>query len=214
MFTGLIEAMGRVESAADAPAGRRLAIDLPALRASLAVGDSVAVNGCCLTATALGERTAHFELGPETLRRTNLGFLEAGDAVNLERAVAAGGRLGGHFVQGHIDGLGVVRSRRLEGECETVWFDCGDLAGGVTTKGSVAVDGVSLTVCEVDEAGFSVMLIPYSLANTTLGSRPVGAKVNIETDILGKYVLRALDQMLSKGRSEVVTRLRAAGILE
>jgi riboflavin synthase len=214
VFTGLVEAMGTVASTADAPAGRRLAIDLPDLLASLEVGDSVAVNGCCLTVTALGDRTACFEVGPETLRRTNLGRLEAGRVVNLERAVAAGARMGGHFVQGHVDGVGAVRSRRREGECDIVWFDCGDLAGGLVTKGSVAVDGVSLTVCEVDEAGFSVMLLPYSLAKTTLGSVPIGEAVNVETDVLGKYVLRALDQMLSQGRSDLVQRLRAAGILE
>lgn len=211
MFTGLVEGMGRIEQLSNAASGRRLVIDVAALRDGLAIGDSVAMNGCCLTVVALGECTADFEAGPETLERTNLGRLQVGDFVNLERSLLADGRMGGHIVQGHVDGVGRVRSRRRDGDWEFVWFECGELARQLVPKGSVAVDGVSLTVCEASNDAFSVMLIPHTMASTTLGLRPVGSIVNIETDILGKYVHRMLGNLLAEGAGPLVERIRAAG---
>jgi riboflavin synthase len=191
MFTGLVEALGTVARIAEESQGARLAISAPFVD-ELVIGESVAINGCCLTVVSKGP-DADFQAGPETLRRTNLGELRAGDRVNLERALPANGRLGGHIVQGHVDGVGTVRSRKRDGEWETIWFTAGDLAAQMVSKGSVAVDGVSLTVVDVANDAFSVALIPHTLAATTIGSREVGATVNIETDILGKYVMRMLE---------------------
>jgi riboflavin synthase len=160
---------------------------------TLHVGGSLAVNGACLTVVAHDARTCRFQAGPETLRRTNLGELTAGDRVNLERSLRLGDRLGGHLVQGHIDGLGRIASRDRQGDWELVWFSCpAELAAQMVSKGSVAVDGVSLTLVDVTADGFSVALIPHTLEHTTLGFKRPGASVNLETDIIGKYVWKCL----------------------
>lgn len=208
MFTGLVETVGTLKTTRDEESGRRLTIELSPLREGLALGDSVAINGCCLTVIELSENGATFEAGPETLKRTNLGALQTGDHVNLERALAAGARLGGHIVQGHVDGTATIASRAREGEWDIVWFKCGELARSMVTKGSVAVDGVSLTVCDVTSDSFSVMLIPHTLAVTTLGEKKTGAVVNIENDILGKYVLKMVEQLLGSDRDTLVQKLR------
>jgi riboflavin synthase len=188
MFTGLVETLGTVRLLFPEGAGRLLAIEAD-FAGDLESGESVAVNGACLTVVAHDVETCRFQAGPETLARTNLGELRPGDRVNLERALCLGDRLGGHLVQGHIDGLGRIAERRRDGEWETVWFDCPrELADQMVSKGSVAVDGVSLTVVDVAETGFSVALIPHTLANTTLGFKGTGATVNLETDLLAKYV--------------------------
>jgi riboflavin synthase len=190
MFTGLVEAMGTVQRL-DHPFGdfesADLVVEIP-FATELAVGDSVAIDGCCLTVVAAIGHAVKFQCGPETLKRTTLGRRVPGDAVNLERALRADQRLGGHFVQGHIDGTGEVVRRDRSGEWEIVWFKVGGLMSEIVSKGSVAVDGVSLTVVETNAEAFSVMLIPHTLAVTTLGRRPVGSFVNIETDVLAKYV--------------------------
>jgi riboflavin synthase len=192
MFTGLVEALGSVDRVDVEGDGRALVIGAP-LSAELAMGESVAINGACLTVVARDERTYRFQAGPETLRRTNLGELKPGDRVNLERALRVGDRLGGHLVQGHVDGLGHIASRRRQGEWDLVWFSCpADLAEQTVPKGSVAVDGVSLTVVDVTAEGFSVALIPHTLAQTTLGFKTPGASVNLETDVLAKYVWKCL----------------------
>jgi riboflavin synthase len=192
MFTGLVETLGSVERVEIESDGRALVIAAP-FSAELARGESVAINGACLTAVARDERTARFQAGPETLQRTNLGELNPGDRVNLERALRVGDRLGGHLVQGHVDGLGRIASRRRQGDWEVVWFSCqAELAEQMVSKGSVAVDGVSLTVVEVTADGFSVALIPHTLAQTTLGFKLPGACVNLETDVLAKYVWKCL----------------------
>ncbi len=161
----------------------------PDITAELTIGQSVAVNGACLTVIACDAETCSFQLGPETLQRTNLGDLRPGDRVNLERALRLSDRLGGHLVQGHVDGIGYVLQRSTEGEWATVWFRCSsELAAQMAPKGSVAVDGVSLTVVQVGEDRFSVALIPHTLAHTTLGFKETGAAVNLETDLLAKYV--------------------------
>ena len=193
MFTGLVEALGCVACVEPDGAGRLLAVAEPRLAAELAVGESVAVNGACLTVVHRDGDTFRFQAGPETLRRTNLGELAPGDRVNLERSLRLSDRLGGHLVQGHVDGLGHIALRERQGDWEVVWFSCpAELAAQMVPKGSVAVDGVSLTLVEVEAERFSVALIPHTLANTTLGFKPVGAAVNLETDILAKYVGKLL----------------------
>jgi riboflavin synthase len=193
MFTGLVEALGQVRQAQAEGAGRLLAVAAP-FAAELAVGESVAVNGACLTVVARDRDTCRFQLGPETLLRTNLGELQPGDGVNLERALRVSDRLGGHLVQGHVDGLGTVLRRERQGDYEFVAFGCAaELTRQMVPKGSVAVDGVSLTLVDVAAAEFSVMLIPHTLAATTLGRKGPGARVNLETDLLAKYVCKALE---------------------
>lgn len=199
MFTGLIEGKGVVVSLEDETAGVRVVVEAPVEictddpRDARRVGDSVAIDGCCLTAVAVEGRRWSFQAGPETLAKTTLGRRVVGNAVNLERPLPAGGRLGGHFVQGHVDGVGVVAAIERDVEWVTMWFTLNDeLASQLVPKGSVAVDGVSLTVVDVEVERFSVALIPHTLDATTLGDRDVGDAVNIETDILGKYVQRFL----------------------
>lgn len=196
MFTGLIEALGTVRRVEAEGPGQHLVVEALALARQLSVGESVAVNGACLTVVGHGAGTCRFQVGPETLRRTNLGALVPGDRVNLERALRLGDRLGGHLVQGHVDGLGRIAERLRQGDWELVWFSCpADLAEQMVPKGSVAVDGVSLTLVEVAADRFSVALIPHTLACTTLGFKPLGAAVNLETDLLAKYVWKCLGRM-------------------
>jgi riboflavin synthase len=193
VFTGLIESLATVEDVQDDGTGRDLVLAAPELAHELALGESVAVNGVCLTVVARDERTCRFQAGPETLARTNLGELGPGDQVNLERALRLGDRLGGHLVQGHVDGVGRILDRQREGDWEKVWFSCPvELATQMVSKGSIAVDGISLTLVDVAADRFSVALIPHTLAHTTLGLKPVGATVNLETDLLAKYVARQL----------------------
>lgn len=195
MFTGLVETLATVRRVEAEDAGRRLLIDAPPIAPTARIGDSIAVNGACLTVVARDGSLLHFQAGPETLRRTNLGDLQPGDRVNLERPLCLAGRLGGHIVQGHVDGMGHIADRQRQGEWETVWFACpAELAMHMVPKGSVAVDGVSLTLVDVMADRFSVALIPHTLAQTTLGFKPVGATVNIETDILAKYVAKLVNR--------------------
>jgi riboflavin synthase len=194
MFTGLIEGQGAVQ--AILPEGEAIRVEIDAgesISAGLSIGDSVSINGCCLTVVELSGTVAAFQAGTETLSKTNLGRLQPGDPVNLERSLPVDGRLGGHFVQGHVDGVGEVASINRDGEWVTMWFGIPvGLAKFLVPKGSVAVDGISLTVVNVESSRFSVALIPHTLEVTTLGVRNVGDPVNIETDILGKYVERLL----------------------
>jgi riboflavin synthase len=193
MFTGLIEALGTVRHSEAEGAGRRLSVAEPRLAAELTIGESVAVNGACLTVVARDAESLAFQIGPETLERTNLGALQVGDRVNLERSLSLADRLGGHFVQGHVDGLGRIASRERQGEWELVWFTSPPvLAAQMVSKGSITVDGISLTLVDVRPDAFSVALIPHTLANTTLGWKPPGATVNLETDLLAKYVWKCL----------------------
>jgi riboflavin synthase len=193
MFTGLVEALGRVERVADEGAGRRLTIAWPGLEAPLALGESVAVNGCCLTVVRAEGPGFDVQAGPETLLRTNLGAARAGDALNLERALRVGDRLGGHFVQGHVDTTAALRARRPEGEWEFLAFAVDPAwTPYMVPKGSVAVDGVSLTLVTVAPDGFSVMLIPHTLQATTLGALAPGSRVNVETDMLARHVAKLI----------------------
>jgi riboflavin synthase len=192
MFTGLVESLGTVTRAEDTGAGRRLAVRDP-IGPRLAVGESVAVNGVCLTVVETRGEEFAFEVGPETLLRTNLGGLRTGDRVNLERALRVGDRLGGHFVQGHVDAVGTIDRRDRNGDWEDVWFRCpAELTRLMVPKGSIAVDGISLTLVNVEAERFSVMLIPHTQAVTTLGFKKVGDPVNLEADMLARHVAKLL----------------------
>jgi riboflavin synthase len=202
MFTGLVEGMGRVsELRPEGEAALRVAIEVPqAMRGAATIGESVAINGCCLTVVEFTDAVWSFQAGDETLSRTNLGGLEIGTLVNLERSLRADARLGGHFVQGHIDGTGTVRAIGRDGEWVRMEFGVPpELSRLMVTKGSVAVDGVSLTLVDVEPEWFSVALIPHTLEATTLGGRREGDVVNIEADILGKYVMKLLSHVAPGG---------------
>lgn len=196
MFTGLIEALGQVEAVAQQPPGMRLTVRHADMARQLSRGESVAVDGVCLSVVEAAADCFAFDVGPETLARTTLGGLQPGHVVNLERALRVGDRLGGHWVQGHVDGVGRILSRQTQGEWQVVWFETPPLlTRQMVVKGSVAVDGVSLTIVDLHRDRFSVMLIPHTLQQTTLGRKQVGDRVNLETDILAKYVQRLLTGM-------------------
>jgi len=197
MFTGIVEHLATVYGVDTGDAGRDLTLTAPPFAGEVKVGDSIAVNGVCLTAVACDAGLLRFQIGPETLKRTNLEELVPGDFVNLERAVRLSDRLGGHLVQGHVDGVGRVADRQRQGDWETVWFSCtAELTRHMVPKGSIAIDGVSLTLVDVTADSFSVALIPHTLEKTTLGFKPVGAAVNLETDVLAKYVEKLLASRL------------------
>lgn len=194
MFTGLVEFLGSVESKSDnGQGGLHLVISEATVSPQLAIGESVAVNGVCLTVVERGANTFQFQVGPETILKSNLGKLNAGDRVNLERSLRVGARLGGHFVQGHVDGVGSIVERLQQGEWEIVRFQCPkEMTCLMVPKGSIAVDGISLTLVDVGDDFFTVMLIPHTLANTTLGFKKVGDAVNLEADMLAKHVQKLL----------------------
>lgn len=190
MFTGIVEERGRVV----ARRGSRLVIEAGATREGTDLGSSLAVNGVCLTAVGIDGERVSFDLGPETLARSALGDLQTDDQVNLERPMRLNGFVGGHLVLGHVDGLGLVTAVETDGETARIrveWQDAA-LAPLLIPKGSVAVDGVSLTVASLDRGAFEVMVIPHTLECTTLGRLKPGRRVNLEMDVIGKYVLRAL----------------------
>lgn len=216
MFTGLIQHIGRLLSSAATPGGGAvLRIDIGPLAGGAKLGDSIAIEGCCLTLARLDGARADFDAVPETLRRTTLGELAAGTAVNLEASLRADAKLGGHFVQGHVDGVARVE-RIAEGGRWAEWhFQLEDraLAAQIVEKGSIAIDGISLTVagCDATAGTFWVALIPETLARTTIAGKKKNARVNIETDILGKYVLAALDARLPKKSGLSIEKLRELG---
>lgn len=194
MFTGIVEELGRVvEVTPLADESARIVVHGPAVTSDTRPGDSIAVNGVCLTAVTVADAAFSADVMAETLRRSALGGLRVGDRVNLERPMPADGRFGGHIVQAHVDGVGRIRARKPSANWEVVEIDLpGQLARYLVEKGSITVDGVSLTVVEVHDepAWFSVSLIPTTLAETTLGSRAVGDPVNLEVDVIAKYVER------------------------
>ncbi len=189
MFTGLVEEMGTVRERVPSAAGARMVIGCGVVREGLAIGDSVAVNGVCLTVVQMTDDTFAVDCVEETLRRTSVGDREAGDTVNLERAMRLGDRLGGHMVQGHVDGTGTVRGITGEGDGVLMSIACpNDVLRYVVEKGSVTVDGVSLTVASREPDGFTIALIPYTMQVTTLGANALGRRVNLEADVVAKYV--------------------------
>jgi riboflavin synthase len=193
MFTGIVRELGRVTAVEGGEDGVQLVVAAPATAGEAAIGDSVSVNGVCLTVTDATNGSLSFDAVPETLHRSSLGRLAPGHAVNLEPALRAGEPLGGHYVQGHVDGVAAIRRSDPEGDGRRVWIDMPkELRRYLVEKGSVAVEGVSLTVADLDEDGFAVALVPHTLAATTLGARGPGDEVNIEVDVLAKYVERLL----------------------
>jgi riboflavin synthase len=189
MFTGLVEEVGTIAAISPIGTGARVAIRARVVREGLAIGDSIAVNGACLTAIELHPDGFVIDAVAETLRRTTLGDAQPGDRVNLERALALGGRLGGHLVQGHIDGTGAVASAIRDGEAVKLRVEAPKaLMRYIVEKGSIAVDGVSLTVAARDATGLTIALIPHTVAVTTLGPERVGGRVNLEVDLVAKYV--------------------------
>jgi riboflavin synthase len=193
VFTGLVRERGIVAETNGAADGVRLVVSAPETAAGTQIGDSVAVDGVCLTAVAVRDGRLAFDAVPETLARTTLGALAVGSPVNLEPALRAGDPLGGHYVQGHVDGVGAVRSVEAEGDGRRVSFAApAALLRYIVEKGSIAVQGTSLTVAAVDEAGFEVALIPHTLEATTLGALVPEQPVNLETDVLAKYVEKLL----------------------
>ncbi len=187
MFTGIVEEVGTVAEASPA----RLTVQAATVLDDLKIGDSICVNGACLTATDTNTKDFTVDVVPETLRRTNLGQLSPRDPVNLERSMKADGRFGGHIVQGHVDGTGTVEEIAIDGEAWLVRFAAPQsIMRYVVTKGFVAVDGASLTVVDCLDRGFTVTIIPYTRENTVFGAREVGDVVNLEVDIMAKYVER------------------------
>lgn len=195
MFTGIVEELGHVVSLAHGPDSAVVRIRGPLVTADAAPGASIAVNGICLTVVELDADSFCVDVMAETLRRTCLGELTPGSPVNLERALAVGDRLGGHIVQGHVDGTGTILARQPGDRWEVVTISLpGELARYVVEKGSITVDGVSLTIAGLDDVSFQVSLIPTTLALTTLGTKQVGEPVNLEVDVLAKYVERLLGE--------------------
>jgi riboflavin synthase len=214
MFTGLIEAVCEVQgfSFIDASQGATLAVDLRRLAEDCHPGDSIAVNGVCLTVTRLQASTAVFGLSPETLTRSTLAKVKPRSKVNIERAMQASDRFGGHFVQGHIDGTGRITSIKRLGEFADIEFAVAtDLLDQIVPKGSVAVDGISLTIAHIGPEGFGVAAIPETLNRTTLGAARIGDGVNIEVDLVVKIVRRQLEAILPKQRPLTMERLRELG---
>jgi len=203
MFTGIVEEVGRVRHVVSGSISGEIAINASTVLEGTKLGDSIAVNGVCLTVTRLLKDGFTADVMPETLRRTNLGSLKAGDSVDLERAMAAGGRFGGHIVSGHIDGTGSIKSMRNEGNA--VWVTIGaapEILALIVEKGSICIDGISLTVAAVSDTDFSVSVIPHTGSETILLKKKAGDIVNLENDIIGKYVQRLLHPQPAPGEQK------------
>jgi riboflavin synthase len=202
MFTGLVETVGEVAEIKPTPSGVRLRLTT-GLSAMLTPGDSLAVNGVCLTVISADGNGVHMDVSPETLRVSTLGTLKRGAAVNLERPMRADARVGGHFVQGHVDATGTIEDLRQDGDCwwVTVRFPP-SLAAQIVRKGSIAIDGISLTVAGVDDRRLDVQIVPFTWEHTNLKAAKVNDPVNLECDMLGKYVLRAIEVSTKTGRRE------------
>jgi len=207
MFTGIIEKKAQVKALRPQPGGARIVIDLEELAEGTKLGDSISVNGACLTVDDLSGSVASFDAVAVTLRRTALGRLAPGDPVNLERALRVGDRLGGHFVQGHVDGVGsIVRRTKSAGEYLLHVAAPRELTDQMIEKGSVAIDGISLTIASLADGSLMLAIIPHTLEKTTLGDKPDGSPVNIEADVLGKYIRKLLGRGSPGGLSEEFLR--------
>ena len=193
MFTGIIEEMGTVKALRREAGAARLSLSAATVLDGTALGDSICVNGVCLTVVEIGKNEFSADVAVETLRVTNLGELKTGARVNLERALQLSARIGGHLVSGHVDAVGRIREKRDEGNGWRIFFDAPEtVIRYIIKKGSIAIDGISLTVADVDRAGFSIAMIPHTAKLTTLGFKAAGDSVNLESDIIGKYVERLL----------------------
>jgi riboflavin synthase len=215
MFTGLIEDLGTLQDVRTGADQASLTVVTGLPMSELTLGESIAVNGVCLTVTALGDGAFSADVSPETLKCTSLGSLSRGSRVNLERALRLSDRLGGHLVTGHVDGLARIAERRLEGNAWLFRFQAAsEVSSLLVAKGSVTIDGISLTVNEVSENSFSLAVIPHTLKMTTLQEREVGDEVNVETDLIGKYVAKFLqDTPAEKSRSVTMETLAKHGFL-
>ena len=200
MFTGLVEDIGTIKSNQNNPAGKRIVIETALPTEEIKLGDSVAIDGVCLTVIQIEGKRLHFDVSQESLLRSTLGEKKVSDKVHLERALRLSDRLGGHIVQGHVDGVGQITKLTPRGEATQIDFACPAKVGKyLIEKGSVAIDGISLTVNERSDESFSVVLIPHTLEKTTLGSKGVGGKVNLEIDLIAKYVERLLGHTQQSG---------------
>ena len=212
MFTGLIEAVCKVKSVRRSGRAMLLSIDLDNLADDCKIGDSIAVNGVCLTITKLEGGSADFDVSSETMTKSNLDNLAPSSQVNIERAIKANDRFGGHFVQGHIDGTAIVKAIDNQGKfAEWKFAPEAELLDAMVAKGSVAVDGISLTISGIDQNSFSVALIPETLNKTTLCKVKVGDKVNIETDIIVKTIKKQLEKILPQSQPLTVDKLKGLG---
>ena len=212
MFTGLIEKICPVRSVRRSSVSMLLTIDLGQLAAKSKPGDSIDVSGVCLTIAGLQGGLASFDVSAETLAKSTLGKLKPGSEVNIERPLRTDDRFGGHFVLGHVDGTATIEAINKKGEFADIKFAAGtELLDGIVLKGSVAVDGISLTIASVNKNGFSVSIIPETLKRTTLGSAKIGDIVNIEIDIIVKTIKRQLDEILPKKQSLTAEKLRRLG---
>ena len=193
MFTGIVEEMGTLTQLIRGGKEQRITISCSKILEDIHIGDSIAVNGVCLTVVTYDGKSFQADVMNETFLRSSLGMLRPGSPVNLERAMAADGRFGGHIVSGHIDGTGLIKSIKKDGNA--IWFEIAaskDILDGIVEKGSIAIDGISLTVAAVDNVNFKVSIIPHTLKETVLGVKKVGDTVNLETDVIGKYVKKLL----------------------
>ena len=214
MFSGIVEAIGAVRSLQKDAKGARITIEAPGVLSGVRIGDSIALNGVCITVVHFDDRKFEADLSVETLRRTNLGELAVGGRCNLERAMALGERLGGHLVSGHVDGVGRIKSRKNEGDSIWLTFEAPvEVMRYVVYKGSIAVDGISLTVAACDGETFSVSIIPHTSEQTTLTEKEDGAAVNLEADLIGKYVEKLLTPHAESGSRDGITmeKLREQG---
>ncbi len=200
MFTGIVEEMGSVKTLRREAGAARLTVSASTVLGGTAVGDSICVNGVCLTVVEMGRADFSADVAVETLKVTNLGDLKIGTKVNLERALQLSARIGGHLVTGHVDAVGRIREKKQEGNSWRIVIEAPETAlRYIIKKGSVAVDGISLTVADVDRTGFSIAMIPHTARLTTLGFKSAGDSVNLETDIIGKYVERLLSGRAESG---------------
>ncbi len=212
MFTGIIEELGQVEGLVKRAEGAIITVRAPLIVPELFIGESVAVNGACLTVVAVKGSLFQADVMPETLNKTNLGDLKKNDIVNLERALKFNGRFSGHFVMGHIDGVGRISLKQKRGNALVFRIEAPNpLMLYIVQKGSIAIDGVSLTVAEITNSSFTVFIIPHTALLTTLGVKQVGSRVNIEVDLIGKYVEKLLKDEIS---SNLILKLKEHGFFE
>ncbi len=212
MFTGLVETVQPVASARPSSVGMRLTVEAGVVIEDARIGDSVAVNGVCLTINEIKGQQLSFDVMAETVRASTTGALQVGRFVNLERATPAGGRFGGHMVQGHVDGIGVIEQIVREKGQVVIWISgATDLVRNLIAKGSVAVDGVSLTVVSVQDNRFNVSIIPTTLQETNLGTRKPGDKVNLEADMIGKWINKRIDAILEANGHATLNKLHEQG---
>ena len=205
MFSGIVEELAKVSFQDGKPdGGSRLVVESAILSPEASIGDSIAVNGICLTVTSVEKGELSFDISPETLRVTNLNQLGSGDVANLELSLQIGDRLGGHFVSGHIDDVGEIVDRRSEGDCSVFRIAANkDILNLLIDRGSISVDGISLTVTKIFEDAFEIVIIPHTAKLTTLGTKSVGDKVNLESDMIGKYIARLMTTSNIEGRDKI-----------